>query len=136
MYFPDLQVYTGAYKRTKETQRAVIEEAMLEELGVGDLVAVHCDHYNDLPQIGKVLSMSENTLEVDWYAGSWTTMWKQAKKRSGRQLIPWTEHIPKSSVRLFDFTLTEAGRLRKATVQRLKEAYSLEHSEEDGALTL
>lgn len=106
-------------------QRGVIEEAPLEEITVGDLVAVECENYKDeLPLIAKVLKIDAETLEIEWYTGGWKTAWKPAKKRSGKQMIPWTDTIPKESIKLFDFTLTGGNKLRKATVERLKEAYA------------
>lgn len=121
-------MYTGPYKRPKGSQRDIIEGAMLEDLNVGDLVAVQCDHYDDLPQIAKVLGVTTDTIEVEWYGGSWTTVWKPVKRRDGRHLIPWAEIIPKSCVKLFDFSLTETGKLTK---QRLKEAYKAEPADEN-----
>lgn len=110
-------------------QRGVIEEAPLEEITVGDLVAVECENYKDeLPLIAKVLKIDAETLEIEWYTGGWKTAWKPAKKRSGKQMIPWTDTIPKESIKLFYFTLTGGNKLRKATVERLKEAYGLQHA--------
>lgn len=119
--------YTGAYIRTKEVQRGVIEEAPLEDIAVGALVAVECENYQDnIPLIGKVLKVDGETLTIEWYTGGWKTAWKPAKKRSGKQMTSWIDDIPKQSVRLFDFTLTGGNKLRKATVERLKQAYGLQ----------
>ena len=108
-------------------QRRVIEEASLADIAVGVLVAVECENYQDeLPLIAKVLKVNTETLEIEWLTGGWKTAWKPAKKRSGRQMVPWTDTIPKESIKLFDFTLTCGNKLRKATVERLKEAYGLQ----------
>ena len=46
-------------------QRGVIEEASLEEITVGVLVAVECENYKDeLPLIAKVLKINAETLVV------------------------------------------------------------------------
>ena len=126
------QIYNGPYRRIKLSQRQVIEDAEISELDVGDLVAVHCEHYKELPQIGRVLRVEEHTMEIEWYNGSWSTVWKLAKKRNGKQLVPWTEVIDKADVKLFDFSFTSSGKLRKATIQKLKKEYKLvEQSDED-----
>ena len=109
-------------------QRGVIEEASLEEITVGVLVAVECENYKDeLPLIAKVLKINAETLEIEWYTGGWKTAWKPARKRSEKQLVPWTDTIPKESIKLFDFSLTGGNKLRKATAKRLKEAYGLQY---------
>ena len=67
-------------------QRGVIEEASLEEIPVGALVAVECENYkHELPLIAKVLKVNEKSLEIEWLTGGWWTTWKPAKKRSGKQ---------------------------------------------------
>jgi hypothetical protein len=86
-------------------------------------VALNMSEYKEKPQIGNVKSVSENTLEIEWYNGSWTTTWKVHKIRKGRELVVWKEEVPKSSVVLFDFSLTPNNKLREATRKELKRVY-------------
>ena len=46
------------------------------------------------------------------------------KRKEGRNLVEWTDTIPKNSVILFDFQLIKSNSLRKATVEHLKYAYA------------
>ena len=59
-----------------------------------------------------------------WLEGSYTGVWKVVKRKDGHTLVDWIDKVSKQSVILFDFELTKTNRLRKATVQHLKAAYS------------
>ena len=66
-------------------QRGVIEEASLEEITVGVLVAVECENYKDeLPLIAKVLKINAETLVVyGWVENSMETCKETIWKATG-----------------------------------------------------
>ena len=117
-------MYTGAYRNPHHAVREVLNVDTLEGLRVGHLVALNVENCNLRPLIAKVLNSSDNELEIVWLEGSYTGPWKISKKKDGRTIVDWTDTVPKQSVILFDFELTKSNRLRKATVQHLKAAYS------------
>ena len=86
-------------------------------------VAVYLPQYRDeLPIIEKVVSFDSENAEVEWYVGSYSGVWKVCKRRQGRELVPWRETIPQECI-LFPVNFTKSFRLRKCTVDQLKEAY-------------
>lgn len=90
----------------------------------GMLVALNVENCPLRPLIAKVEEVHHESLDIVWLEGSYTRAWKVAKKKEGRNSVEWTDTIPKNSVILFDFQLTKSNRLRKATVEHLKEAYA------------
>ena len=95
----------------------------MSSLEVGQLVALNVINCNLRPLLAKITKVHSCDLEVVWLEGNYTRPWKVAKKKEGRTTVDWTDTVPKSAVILFDFQLTATNRLRKATVQHLKETY-------------
>ncbi|KAK3754649.1 hypothetical protein QZH41_010707, partial [Actinostola sp. cb2023] len=121
-----LSVYTGKYRPKKQNQTKVIEDQDVQDLEVGMLVALESDKYPERPLIGEIKQTADtDTITVTWYSGSWTTKWSPAKKKDGRNWVEWMEEVSKDSVILFDFTLTNSGKLRSHTIRHLKETYGL-----------
>lgn len=98
----------------------------MSALEVGHLVALLGEDVNNKPLIGKCIRIMEEEIEVVWLDGSYTTSWRPSKRPDPqtRKSIDWTDVVLKSSIILYDFCLTAAGHLRKATIRHLKEAYS------------
>ena len=68
----------------------------------------------------------ESDVEIVWLEGEYNRSWKPAKQRdpSNRsRMVEWRDTIPKSSIILFNFELTATNRLRKNTVEHLKNTY-------------
>ena len=42
------------------------------ELEEGQFVAVYCPKYVELPQIGRVLSVDDSNVEVEWWLGTYS----------------------------------------------------------------
>jgi len=76
------------------------------------------------PLLGKITKVHRCDLDIIWLDGSYSRPWKIAKRKEGRTIVDWTDTVPKSAVILFDFELTSTNRLRKATIQHLKDTYS------------
>ena len=90
----------------------------------GQLVAFNVENCHLRPLIARVTDVDDDTMDVLWLDGGYNKAWKIAKKREGRAMVDWVDNVPKSSVILFDFQLTSKNRLRKATIEHLKEAYN------------
>ena len=116
-----MQVYVGSYRGNRDPVNSVSDCSGLLE---GQLVAVYCEGSATEPSIGLCLEVQDSNLVVSWMKGSYSTRWTPWKVRKGRRNVDWVDTIPKSSVILYDFTLTPTGYLRKTTVEHLKHAYT------------
>lgn len=124
-------MYTGAYVAPKEKQKEVIHNQNLEELEPGMMVALDYEAYTERPLIGEVKEVKKDTILIVWYGGSWSSKWQIAKKNKGRKKVEWLEEVPKDTVVLFDFSLTNKGKLRGATVRALRESYKRSSENEE-----
>ena len=94
------------------------------EIREGHMVAVLSDDPTwPPPWIGECKGISGKDITILWYKGSYTSTWKPAKVRNGRQWEDWVSTVHTSSIILYDFKLTSTGRLRKTCVHHLKRKY-------------
>jgi len=96
----------------------------IDQIETGYLVALNVMNCDQRPLVARVTDINGDNLDIVWLEGSYTRPWKVARKKEGRAVVDWTDTVPKSSVILFDFKLTNTSRLRKATVEHLKDVYS------------
>ena len=96
----------------------------MDAIEKGMLVALNVENCQLCPLIARIEAVNDDSFDVVWMEGSYTRGWKVAKKKEGRNLVELTDTVPKNSVILFDFQLTKSNRLRKATVEHLKQAYA------------
>jgi len=93
-------------------------------------VAVDLEKYRpEKPQIAQVIECKGENIEILWYSGTWSTSWRVYKKRQGRNMIEVKETIAKAAVKLFNFTLTNTGKLKQSVKNQLKEIYSSEQAD-------
>ena len=118
MLFP-LKVHIGrkeTARERKERQQMIFE--------VERMVACDIEKYEDeWPQVGKIVSIEEQTVEVQWYTGTYSSVFKPVMlpvpgRRGDRQ--PWREKVLSAEI-LFSFSLTRGKKLPKDIAQRLKE---------------
>ena len=83
------------------------------DIEVGNLVAVDLPQYEEWPQIGKVLNVTERYIEVQWYDGAYTEPWIPVKRKVNGKNVYWNETISLASVVLANVELTRSCRLRK-----------------------
>jgi len=117
-------VYTGRYRRPQQTTRQILNVETLEGLSIGQLLGLNVENCDLRPLIARITNVTNNELEIIWLEGSYSRAWKVAKRKEGRTLVEWTDTVPKTSVILYDFELTNKHYLRKATIQHLKEVYN------------
>jgi len=86
----------------------------------GTLVAVNLAKYEEWPQIGEVISSQQDTLTLSWYDGLYSTPWMKVKLKNGND---WKETVSKDTLIMYDITLTAGQRLRKDTVEKLKNSF-------------
>jgi hypothetical protein len=67
-------------------------------------------------QIAKVLSISDDSVEIQWYQGSKTSKIKPFMlMKEGEGRIPWTQTVHRNTIWHHGFTLTKSGLLSTAT---------------------
>ena len=124
------QIYQGRYRnpRARQLQQEVYSAEDLGQLAPGMLLAVDVEKYQpEKPQIAKLISIKEQgDIEVLWYYGTWSGSWRVYKVRRGRNTIESKEVIPISTVKLFNFTLTPAGKLKQSIKTKLRDIYTNE----------
>ena len=89
---------------------------------VGAFVAVYLDKYSmeKFPLIGKVTAINPNGnhLQLDWYVGSYSGVWRVCKQRK----VVWSEEVKVDCI-LTTVAFTDAMRLSRSMVQNLKTRY-------------
>lgn len=98
----------------------------LSTLNINDFVAVFCENYEREPVIGCCTLIFNDSIEVAWMDGRYTSQWKPWKirdQKNQQKVVDWTDRIPKMSIILFGFTLTGTKHLIKKTIEHLKEQY-------------
>ena len=88
----------------------------------GDFVAVISDKYNDRPLIGHITKIGQTDIQIDWYIGTYTGIWRPWKGRDGRNTVTFTETIPKQDI-LRTVTFTKGMRLPGSLVSDLRSLY-------------
>ena len=114
-----LQVYIGPYRNRQVEVHAVRD---LSGIKVGQLVAIHCQEGTE-PAIAKITAMDEDSVDVIWLKGEYSTSWAPYILYEGRKKVEWVDKLPKSSIILYGFELTKYRHLRKTTIEHLKKAY-------------
>ena len=86
---------------------------------IGDYVALRCFKYKDyLPQIGRLSSINDTTVEIEWLDGSYSGIWVYWKHRG--KLI--SETFPRRAL-VGAINLSASMRLKSETVTSLKQVY-------------
>lgn len=90
---------------------------------IGELVAVMSDKFHDRPLIGSITKIREKDVEIGWYIGTYSGLWKKWMGREDGKVIQITDNIPKKNIILRDIALTKSMRLPQQTIATLKELY-------------
>ncbi|KAJ8018149.1 hypothetical protein HOLleu_44018 [Holothuria leucospilota] len=114
------QVTIGVQGKQQKGVARVNDYSSVEE---GMLVAVHCEQTEGRPHIGRVSMVGMDEVEVEWLRGSWTGGWHPWTIEQNGRKKPYSSVVPKKALILWDFALTQGGRLRKDTISELKSKY-------------
>ena len=63
----------------------------MDTIDKGQLVALNVENCNLRPLIAQVLEVNTDTVDIVWLEGSYTKLWKVAKKKEGHTLVDWTD---------------------------------------------
>ena len=85
-------------------------------------MAIHCEEGTE-PAIARLAAINEDTVDVIWFKGGYSTAWEPYILYTGKRKMEWKDKVPKSSIILYDFELTKAKHLRKTTIAHLKTRY-------------
>ncbi|XP_022100770.1 uncharacterized protein LOC110984676 isoform X3 [Acanthaster planci] len=108
----------------KVRERNVTLEATRSSIEEGQLVALHLDDRAKRPYIGKVMKINGETIEVQWFKGSWLKPWAEINLGVGKNRRPYTDKLPVESVILWGFSLTTRSCLNSATRTELRAKYA------------
>nr|XP_006815072.1 PREDICTED: uncharacterized protein LOC102804474 [Saccoglossus kowalevskii] len=92
-------------------------------IAVNDMIAIYCPEYDEIPQIGKVLSRDDDKFIIHWYKGSWRTAWKPFYLFQGRKRVPYQDEEPVEAAIYWGFSLNGRNMLSKETQIILHEKY-------------
>ena len=82
-------------KTSGEAQVSTDEQHSTEpKIEVGNLVAANLQQYEEWLQIGKVLHVTRDNIEVQWYDGTYSEPWIPVKRKINGKYEYWTETIP------------------------------------------
>ena len=86
------------------------------------MVALRLHKYEDeVPQIGKVVDLTEMDVTVEWWVGTYHSTWIEWKERG--EVIK--ETFPQNAILSSNIDFTKSRRLTLACINRLKHAYTL-----------
>jgi len=120
-----LFISSGHHWKEKPVTKArqatnVTEESTEITLQVGCMVALRLQKYSeDIPQIAKVVKLTELDVTVEWWIGAYGDTWREWKER-GRVI---TETFPRNAVIHHNIRFTKSLRLPKHLITELKDAY-------------
>ena len=92
----------------------------LEALKEGVLVAVNIEGYKKVPVLGRVKSVGNENIELEYLKGTWRTEWRPWKLPNG---TIWSDTLPLGCILLVDFKLNDKSKLSNETYKYLKETY-------------
>ena len=107
-----------ANKNPNHDSEQIVEEE--KRIAPGSYVAMRLQKYcNEIPQIGRVLTIDGECLTIQWWEGTYSGTWKECKSK-GEVL---TEEVNKDAV-LKEVQLSKSSRLNKEQVEDLKSLYN------------
>ena len=93
-----------------------------ENLSSGKMVALRLvKYFDEIPQIGKVVSVSDMEVTIEWFIGSYSDVWISWKRNN--KVVK--ETVPKNAVIYSDIDLTKSSRLKPSTRKALQELYEI-----------
>ncbi|XP_052097971.1 uncharacterized protein LOC127732831 [Mytilus californianus] len=89
---------------------------------VGDICGMDVEKYSDFwPQIGEIKSIDGNCVQLVWFKGARTTVWRPWLIQMGKQRKPWTEELQLEDIVVNKIKLTNSGKLSQESVRVLDE---------------
>ena len=86
-------------------------------------MAVRCDKFHERPLIGSICEKFDDAVQIEWYIGTYSGMWKKWKGRSEGKYVTFQEHISLEDVLMRDIRFTKSMRIPPKTASSLKELY-------------
>ena len=88
---------------------------------VGVMVALRlASYYDEIPQIGKIIELTETDVTVEWWIGGYSNPWVQWKKKNE----PVSETFPRNAILCGGVTFTRGFRLLPEAIKKLRSLYA------------
>ena len=101
-----------------------VEERLKLPLTTGKLVAIApIGKYVERPLIGRIVEVHEETIEIEWLMGSYSTKWTHWTVGRGANKYILTEPVSKERILASDFDLTESKKLPSKIRKSLRKMY-------------
>lgn len=89
------------------------------------------DKYRDeIPTIGRLLEKKDGSVKVEWWHGSYSSVWSMCRQKVGKEYLPWTETIPTDAIIWNRVAFTKTKHLTKESIIALKQVYNFYLSKE------
>lgn len=115
----------GADNDDNDDDDDYLEPVNLDELSVGIYVAVDKAEWSNRPLIGKVHSIGDDFVNINWLDGSYNGTFRDSYVGSGANRRPWSENIDKRQIVMIDVQFTNSRRIRKEDIDELKARYEM-----------
>ncbi|XP_078494986.1 uncharacterized protein LOC144742460 [Ciona intestinalis] len=107
------------------------EESFSIEVKQNEFVAFKpLSKYRERPLLAKVVTSTKRSLDVIWFAGSYSTKWLEWTVGKGPDKKIQREKVPRSKVLMGGIKMTSAGKLPVAISKQLRKMYDVIESED------
>ena len=146
------QIYVGPYQNPRRRQRNQlaldntvdcatqnIEEESgvpflapvdVDQLLVGQYVAVNIEEWSNRPLIGQVEKIGLPKVTIRWLDGSYNGTFRDSYVGSGANRKPWTQEIDQNQIVMIVVQFSSSRRIRREDIEELKARYSTLDNEE------
>ena len=103
----------------------------LDELAVGQYVALDKTEWSNRPLIGLVENIEPTTITVRWLDGSYNGTFRDSYVGSGANRRPWTEDMAKTQIVMIGVQFTNSRRIKKDDIDELRARYEIVDNEQE-----
>lgn len=97
----------------------------VEQLLVGQYVAVDVEEWSNQPLIGQVEKIGQSMVTIRWLDGSYNGTFRDSYVGSGANRKPWTDEIAKSQIVMIGVQFSSSRRIRREDIEELKARYNI-----------
>ena len=80
---------------------------LIQEIKLGELIAVYTEKFTERPLIGWVTSVDSKVIKFDWMIGTYTGTWKEWRGRKEGKSVIFSDSVPLMDVLYHPIELTK-----------------------------